>query len=251
MSEYSDDAAITEKPGRGFVTGYVRERLKPMGRRTALEEAVETLRRAILYGQLPGGTHLVQQEIAVELGLSTTPVREALRLLEAEGLVDFDAHRGAVVRAVDAEEMQEIAWLRSLLEPLCMRLAAERADPGALTQAELIAEAMEAEADVSRWVTLNRQFHALLCEASGSRWLVSLLASLRSGQAIYVASSVRDAPKPMEPGNREHRALLDAIRVRNADAAEAIARHHAEAVLGHDPEHPEPKQTKRQTKGKK
>jgi DNA-binding GntR family transcriptional regulator len=205
--------------------------LEPFVRRTATEVAVENLRRAIIHGELRGGTRLLQQDIARELNLSTTPVREALRVLAAEGLIEFDPHRGAVVRDVNAEEMREVVWLRGLLEPECMRLATANADAEVLDRAEQLADGMNVETDVARWTTMNREFHTMLCAASGSPWLVSLLASLRAASATYVAATLRVVPEPMEPGNRDHRDLLDAMRRKDADEAAKIALRHTHALF--------------------
>ena len=204
-----------------------RNRLEPVKRRTAEQVAVETTRRAILLGELPGGTRLIQQEVAAELRISTTPVREAFRVLAAEGLIEFDPHRGAVVREVNADEMREIMWLRCQLEPECMRRAADRRDQSSLALAERLAAQMEQESDVATWTTLNREFHAALCEASGSRWFASLLASLRSAAAIYLGASLRAAARPMVTGNAEHRQLLTAIQQGDREEAARIALLHA------------------------
>jgi DNA-binding GntR family transcriptional regulator len=169
--------------------------------------------------------------VAKELGLSTTPVREALRTLASEGLVDFDANRGAVVREVRKEEMEEIVWLRRILEPECIRLATERASEEVLDQADELATAMTEERDLGRWTSMNRAFHSLLFEGSQSPWLISLLVTLRSASAIYVAASLRNAPEPMAPGNREHRELIEAMRNRDVEAAARVATRHVTSLF--------------------
>ena len=225
---------VAQKNGTsGFVRSKTktRARLAPATRRTAEQIAVDTLRRAIMAGEITGGTRLIQQDIAGELRISTTPVREALRVLAAEGLVEFDPHRGAVVREIDDDEMREVIWLRGLLEPEAMRLAADRAPQATLEIAADLATQMEQESDVPTWMTLNREFHAVLCEASGARWLEALLTSLRSAAEIYLAASLRAAPQPMAVGNAEHRALLDAILRGDREEAARISLLHARALV--------------------
>src|SRR5688500_20338979 len=95
-------------------------------RQTAHEFVRETLRKAILRGDLPGGSRLVQADIAARLKVSTTPVREALRDLATEGMITLDPHRGGVVRELNWDDMQEIVMIRHALGPQINRLPIER-----------------------------------------------------------------------------------------------------------------------------
>ena len=205
------------------------------GKRTAHEFALAVLRRAILDGTLPGGTRLVQTDIASELELSTTPVREALRDLAAEGLVRLDTHRGAVVPTINAEEMAEIYNLRLLLEPYCLRLAAERIDGETLEAARRLLHEMEDEDGVGAYVELNRRFHHLLVEASGSPRAATILKALQDSASLYVAASLSRTAPDRRQGNEDHQAILAALDARDADAAaEASVRHleHTMALVG-------------------
>jgi DNA-binding transcriptional regulator YhcF (GntR family) len=91
--------------------------------RTAHDFAKQTLRRAILRGELPGGTRLIQSDLATQLGVSTTPVREALRDLAGGGLITLDRNRGGVVRELNWHEVEEIDQIQERLRPLAMELA--------------------------------------------------------------------------------------------------------------------------------
>jgi DNA-binding GntR family transcriptional regulator len=198
---------------------------------TAHEFVYDALRRAILSGTLPGGSRLVQADIASQLSVSTTPVREALRDLAAEGLVVFNAHIGAVVRELTDEELEELYDIRKLLEPLAIRRAAERISADELRQAEAVAAQMQQEDDPAAWAELNRTFHGILETAARAPFILSVLKSVQAVSAIYVAHSIILRPERIASGNREHAALIDALRKRDADKSAAVLIAHLDATL--------------------
>lgn len=195
-------------------------------RRTAHELVRDTLRRAILRGTLVGGTRLVQSEIAAELGVSTTPVREALRDLATEGLVDLDAHRGASVHQLDLSEVQEIYSLRLLLEPEAMRRASAELDETTLEQAELVRQQMDAELDNGIWADLNREFHGILVGGLKLPRLRAILHNLQDGAAPYVGRVLQHVVPLRDQANHEHRELIEALRDKDGDRAAAITDAH-------------------------
>lgn len=195
-------------------------------RLTAHELVRTTLRRGILTGTLAGGTRLVQAEIADQLQVSTTPVREALRDLATEGLIRLDTHRGAVVRSIDPREAREIYDLRLMLEPMAMRKAAAHITEDELARAEELHERMTNAADSAEWVDLNRRFHQLLTGAGRGTRLPALVASLQDSSAIYVGAVIQSTPQLRAKGDAEHRLMLEALRQRDDKAAaEAICVH--------------------------
>lgn len=208
-------------------------------RRTAHEIVRDTLRHAILDGSLPGGSRLVQADIAAQLNVSTTPVREALRDLTSDGLVQFDPHRGAVVYQIDMGELKEIYEIRKALESLAIRLAAARITKEQLVEVTALQRKMVKEKDPAVWVTENWKFHSLLEEAAGSSRLAALVKNIQGTAALYVAHSVKLNPKRIQEGNAEHRVIVDALRDGDADkAAESLRRHldrTLEAILGDNP----------------
>lgn len=208
-------------------------------RRTTHEYVRDVLRQAILRRELPWGTRLIQSEIASQLGVSTTPVREALRDLAAEGLVTMDAHRGGVVKRLTFEEIREIHELVRLLDPEAMRLAAQPPGPEDLDAARELAAVMESENhDIGLWVDRNRRFHHALDPTTSPR-LVGILRGLRDASAPYTALSLtaeaeRDAAAHaahIDAANRDHRALLNALECGDADAAAGIARRHLDLTV--------------------
>jgi DNA-binding GntR family transcriptional regulator len=202
-------------------------------RRTAQQLVRDTLRRAILMGQIEGGTRLVQAELAERLQVSTTPVREALRSLAAEGLVRLDAHRGAVVRRLNQAELREIYDLRCVLEPEALRRAIPRITPEQVEEAAAIEAEMNGERDAARWAELNRRFHHVFMEAAGSPRLTQMLETLQDSFAAYIVSSLLHDERRLDKADEQHAALLQAVRDRDTARAEQIMVAHMRGTLDH------------------
>ncbi|WP_162529920.1 GntR family transcriptional regulator [Nocardioides caldifontis] len=203
----------------------------PRETRTAHEFVYNTLRAAVLNGTLAGGARLVQSELAQQLGVSTTPVREALRDLATEGLVVLDPHRGAVVRSLDLEEVREVYELRMTLEPLMVRRVAASMTDEKLERAAELHRQMADPRDPQTWSQLNRDFHALFSESAENSRLAGILASLRDSAAPYVAMSLVARPEQAAQANAEHAELLDAYRTGDVDRAIELTLDHLRATL--------------------
>lgn len=184
------------------------------------------LREAILLGRLRPGERLVQDELAAELGVSRQPVREALRCLESEGLIEPLAQRGFVVRECREEDVRENYHLRGLLESEAARLAAQRMGPRELQELRSVHRAMvEAVAGHDRdlMVELNAHFHRLVHEASRMPTLVRLINQLWAGRGVFTPLFI---PGRAARSVEEHRALLEALEARDPEgAARAMAEH--------------------------
>ena len=210
-----------------------RERLKGLKNiGTAVDAVYEVLRRSILDGELPPGHRLRSDVLANELKVSRTPVREALRKLETEGLVDA-SRSGLVVRQSSEEDLVEIFYLREALEGMAARLAAENATRAEIDELHALFEDMEAVAgrgDIALVRKLTGEFHLLVCRASHNKRLIQslqgLLDHVRQAQSstLYMPGRPADALK-------EHRALLRAIEKRDPDLAETLARQHRRKTL--------------------
>ncbi|HZD00827.1 MAG TPA: GntR family transcriptional regulator [Actinomycetes bacterium] len=205
--------------------------IDPRQRLTAHELVRETLRRAILSGLLPGGTRLVQADIAAQLSVSTTPVREALRDLAGEGLIRIDAHRGAVVHELDMSELEELYEIRKALEPLGLRKTLERLTDAELSAAAALQERMDQETDAGAWTELNWRFHTLIQQPAHSPRLSALIKSLQDASAQYVGHSLLKVSGRMNEGNAEHHGILDALGARDADRAAKILHDHLDRTL--------------------
>ena len=200
-----------------------------LGRRTAHEFVRETLRSAILRGDLGGGARLIQADIAERLDVSTTPVREALRDLATEGLITLDRHRGGVVRELNWDDMQEIVAVRRQLEPLAVREAMQHVTEEELARAEAFAEQMTDLSKPGQWVEMNHRFHFVFHDATRSMRLAAILKGLQDAAGMYVAQAQRWQPQLRRRANEDHFALLAAFR--NRDIEEAIAIQHRHVAV--------------------
>jgi DNA-binding GntR family transcriptional regulator len=199
----------------------------------AADTAYEAVRQMILTGAAEAGSHLGESELAATLGLSRTPVREALQRLGADGLVEVLPHRGArVVRWTD-RDLEEIFELRSLLEPYAAARAA-RLEPDEAVLAGLRRQcaAMEraaADGDLARVAQLNSRFHAAVIELSGNRRLPAMLTSVMHAPLILGTFRRYDA-EAMTRSMDHHRELVAALTAGDPDWAESVMRAHIRAA---------------------
>lgn len=194
--------------------------------RTAQALVADRLRTEILAGLLPPGTKLPQSAIATRMRTSTTPVREALRELASERLLDGDPHRGFIVHGPTLDEFTELYELRMLLEPASAAKTAARITEADLDRASELVKRMDDEENSAAWAILNRDFHALLAQASKSPLLSAITGNLRDRSAIYVALSLSGSGTRVAQSNQQHREILAALRARDRKAAR-------EAVIAH------------------
>lgn len=195
------------------------------GPRSTPAVVADVLREAILRGILAAGQQLRQEEIARQLGVSHIPVREALRQLEAEGLVRLRPYRGFEVSELSPEEVEELYEIRIPLECQALRLALPHLTDQDLEQAQAVLDAIDAEADPSAWSELNTRFHSILYAPSGRQRLLNLIRTLRTNVdrylRLYISVMQRKAYS-----QREHRAILEAVRRRDeAQALRALEEH--------------------------
>ena len=217
-------------PARSFLNGTT-------GATPSRTEAVlDAVKRAILAGELRPGQSLVETELAQLLGVSKTPVREALKTLAGAGLVTMSAYRGATVRAIDPASAAAIYDLRLLLEPEAVRRAVGRgaaeaspiqASPvqASWASAHAALTASDAATDQAQRSLANREFHRALYLACGNNLLVKTLDDLRDQTALVSALSWEQAPSWQQEA-AEHQAILAAARRGAATEAAALLRAH-------------------------
>ena len=196
------------------------------GRRTSHEYAREAIRRAILRGELSGGSRLIQTEIAAQLKLSTTPVREAIRDLVTQGLITHDPHRGGIVRELNWDEMQDIVRIRQGLDRAAAEMAVERITDPEIDRAEQICNRLDEESDLGTWVEVNEQFHFVFHDATGSWRMTGILKSLEEAAGVYVAQAQRIHPDLRRLAQSHHRALIEAYRQHDVEAITKIMHDH-------------------------
>jgi DNA-binding GntR family transcriptional regulator len=203
----------------------------PIQRQTIASMTVEALRERILRGDYPEGEPLRQDALAEELGVSRIPVREALRQLEAEGLVTFNPHRGAVVSSLSLDEIAELFELRTEIE--CDLIA--RAVPNMTTeQLECATDVLdEFEAalhagEAARWGPLNWHFHAALYAPANRNFTMGVLQKMHHHSDRYFRMQLFLA-RGGATANDEHRAIAAAVAEKNVSRASQLMRDH---ILG-------------------
>ena len=198
--------------------------------KTLREQTVERLRDAILNFQFEAGERLVERSLCEKLGVSRTVVREALRHLEAEGLVETLPHQGPVVARLDPETIDQIYEMRAVIEAMAARACAERIDEAGCARLRSALSSIErafADADILRLLEATTLFYEILFRAGGKdvAWDVvrNLNARINHLRAMTLSSEGRSRTGP-----QEMRRIVEAIEARDPDAAEAACRRHVE-----------------------
>lgn len=193
----------------------------------------KSIREDILSGRYEQNTELKEAAIGAELGVSRTPVREALRQLELEGLVNIIPNRGAYVNMITAKDVQDIYVIRSMLEGLCARWATECITSEQLDDLEetlCLSEYHTKKENYEKLYELDSLFHEQLYQASGSRILNHVLSDfhdyVKQVRKATIASETRSVKS-----TEEHRAIFEAIRLRDADQAEELAKQHVKRTI--------------------
>ena len=189
--------------------------------------AAEVIREAIVDGGLAPGARLKEEELARELGMSRTPVREALLVLQAEGLVDASPNRGATVRVHDAEDLDDLYQLRALLEGYAARRAAARASEDLVRELWASCERFEelADDDVRTLVKENLVFHNAILEAAGSARVADMVRKVIELPLVY-KSYIWYSPEQRRISAHYHRQIAKALETRDAERAELVMKEH-------------------------
>lgn len=197
----------------------------------ARERIYDSIRERILAGAYKAGDHLKEAEVARELEVSRTPVREALQRLASDGLVEFEANRGARVVGWSASELDEIYELRALLESHGARLAANSIDQPALKELTRLADMMEELAsdreptDFEAIALLNNEFHRIILSSTGNALLVGVLSSLVHVPQVH-RTFQRFNKTQLQRSFAHHRELITALTEGDAAWAESVMRAH-------------------------
>ncbi|WP_315901601.1 GntR family transcriptional regulator [Salipiger bermudensis] len=192
--------------------------------------AYALLLQEITSGRLEPGTRITETELAERLQMSRTPVREALRRLEAEGLVTHKPRVGVIVRQLSYSELMELYEMRWVLEGTAARLAARAASDVEIEELAAINDEMAACAgDGAALYALNRQFHTTLIAAARNRYLVKSVRSIELTLQILGPTPLREMRRAQEV-IAEHAAVVEALRARDGAGAEAAMRAHMDAA---------------------
>ena len=203
----------------------------------AVDKAYQTVRQGILHGRYAAAARITEHEVAQAAGVSRTPVREALRRLHAEGLVEFAPNQGAVVTAWTDADSDEIFDLRAVLESYGAQRAAQRATPDQIADLRILAERQvllsqrDTEHNLELIGDINGQFHRKLQEAAGSARLAKLLSSLIEAPLIMKTMSQYTA-EDLARSAAHHVEIVQAIAARDGQWAASIMRSHILAARG-------------------
>ncbi len=199
--------------------------------RALYEEVAEQLRQRIFRRELEPGSWIDELKIAEEFGISRTPLREALKVLAAEGLVTMKVRRGAYVTEMSEKDLRDVYHLLSLLESDAAGVVAERATDAQLkTLQDLHAELEAAVADREHFFAINERFHMHLLEMADNRWRSQMVADLRKVMKLNRHNSLFKQGR-IEDSLGEHRAILAAMVARDAQkTVRAMQAHFAQGL---------------------
>lgn len=198
--------------------------------RQSLTSAVaDKLREQIIRGEIPEGAQLRQDAIATQYQVSRIPVREALRQLDAEGLITIVPNRGAVVPALLPEDVEELFTIRALLEPEVLRLSVPQLSEEDLGRADAIlrkfADDLRREEHVSTWGSMNWDFHSILYSRARRPHMMNIIRNVNAKGERYTRLQLY-LTHGMKRANQEHRDILELCRKREVEGACALLRQH-------------------------
>jgi DNA-binding GntR family transcriptional regulator len=202
----------------------------PLAPRALYEEVAESLRQRIFSRELAPGSWIDELKIAEAYGISRTPLREALKVLAAEGLVTMKVRRGAYVTEVSDQDLAEVYHLLSLLESDAASVVATRASPTELAELQALHQELEAAAapgrqDRVQFFRINEQFHMRLLDIASNKWSRQMVADLRKVMKLNRHNSLLKAGR-IDESLAEHRLVMAALEQRDPAAAMARMQEH-------------------------
>ncbi|MCX7150280.1 MAG: GntR family transcriptional regulator [Rhodocyclales bacterium] len=204
-----------------------------VNRSSLSQQAIDLLREQIYNHVLAPGQRLDEVVLAERLGISRTPLREALKVLSSEGLVDLQPHKGCFVTELTLHDLEEIFPIMATLEGRVAHEVASRRTPAQLKALDVLHEKLEKHAaagDVNRYYETNYVFHHQLQECAGNRWLQVVIGDLRKLMKLSRHHSLRPEGR-LAASLAEHRALMQTLHRQDADEAERVMRGHLLAQL--------------------
>jgi len=202
--------------------------MKVIEKKPLHEEIANNLRELIMSGGLQEGDKIKEDELCSSMGISKTPLREALRVLSVEGLIQLVPNRGSFVSTPTFEEIREMFDVMSVLEGICARAAAEKMSAKDLATLEKLHTKLEKNFKrraQREYIRINNQFHAFVQELAGNRTLNQIVNGLRQKILLYRYQSL-NLPERFEQSIQEHRDLIEAFRKKDSKKAETLMRRH-------------------------
>lgn len=206
-------------------------RFQPMMESRPIREiAYEVLKHAIVTGEIPAGERIVETDYAERLHISRTPLREALRKLERDGLVEYVLRRGVIVRAFTIEDVDEIYTIRNALEMLTLPAIIERATPEDIASLRAKLHEMDkvmAMDDIEKLSPMARAFHSAITNISGKNRILRVIESQDEFINRFSAMAIRQEDRRVQ-AHEEHHKLVDYIEQRDLEHLEKLTRKHIE-----------------------
>ena len=202
--------------------------MKVIEKKTLHEEIANNLRELIMSGGLQEGDKIKEDELCSSMGISKTPLREALRVLSVEGLIKLVPNRGSFVSTPTFEEIREMFDVMSVLEGICARAAAKKMSAKDLATLEKLHNKLEKNFKrraQREYIRINNQFHSFVQELAGNRTLNQIVNGLRQKILLYRYQSL-NLPERFEQSIQEHRDLIEAFRKKDLKKAETLMRRH-------------------------
>jgi DNA-binding GntR family transcriptional regulator len=196
--------------------------------RPLYEDVADKLREQIFAKELAPGSWLDEQGLAIQFGISRTPMREAIKVLASEGLVTMKMRRGAYVTEVTRKDLEQIFTILSLLEGEAAKETALKATEDELNLLDHLHHRLEkaaADRDIEQFFEINSKFHELIQEIAGNRWMNGVIADLRKVLKLHRRDSLTSTGR-LQSSLIEHREILNAILKRDQVAAETVMRKH-------------------------
>lgn len=204
--------------------------LNPVRRGSLAKDVRSQLSRAIVSGDLPAGASLSEPALAEKLGVSRAPIREALIELELRGMVEFDDRGRTRVPTLTRDDLREILAVRTAIDPLAARLAAERRDAKSLSAIDRNLASTAAATTLAELSRLDTEFHGLIVQAAGNRRLLACWNVLEHQVELWITQMQRQReavnPDTHDKTLSSHREIFDAIRTGPVERAEELARRH-------------------------
>jgi DNA-binding GntR family transcriptional regulator len=190
---------------------------------TLREKIVETVRNAIVNGQIPAGARVAEPELADRFGISRTPIREAFRQLESEGFITVIPRKGAIVASLSAKDISDFYDLKMVLEGYAARCAAKVLTEKELAKMEAVNRQMETAStkkDLRKVLSLHNEFHEIFLKSCGNEKLYSIVQNMvMQFQRFRLILAMRGK---LEGSIRQHREIIEAFRKQDADLAESL-----------------------------
>ena len=202
--------------------------MKVIEKKPLHEEIANNLRELIMSGELQEGDKIKEDELCSSMGISKTPLREALRVLSVEGLIKLVPNRGSFVSTPTFEEIREMFDVMSVLEGICARAAAEKMSAKDLATLEKLHNRLEnnfKRRAQREYIRINNQFHSFVQELAGNRTLNQIVNGLRQKILLYRYQSL-NLPERFEQSIQEHRDLIEAFRKKDSKKTETLMRRH-------------------------